>query len=114
MDPQQCCSNSASAAFGEGKISLSWTTANELDLLGFNVYRSAEPDKRGELLNEFQILGQNAGKLNGSTYNYVDLEIERGKTYYYHLEIVEIGRTSVYDFQPVTSLNITFLPFLVR
>ena len=79
-------------------ILLSWQTAIEVELLGFNLYRSDSPD---DPLNQALILANAPGSITGATYQFADRTVEPGKTYNYILEIVSIsGQTRL---APITA-----------
>ena len=73
-----------------GSIQLDWETANEIGIIGFNLYRSESVDGLKEKINGDLIQADNFGKLLGAVYQYNDLVIP-GKNYYYWLELVQIG-----------------------
>lgn len=76
-----------SGAAREGRVELRWTTANELTLTGFNLWRRA---KRGEelQLNAELIPAQQPGALSGLEYRFTDANVTAGKKYTYRLEPV--------------------------
>ena len=80
-----------------GGILLSWKTANELDLLGFNLFRANNPDEEWELMNGNLIAAQNPGSMEGAAYQYLDEVAEAGVQYRYLLEAVEIDGSSLYS-----------------
>jgi len=69
---------------------LSWTTATEIDNVGFNIYRSETAD--GEFVKLNAVLIPAKGSVTeGASYSFVDWGTERGKTYYYKLEDVDLA-----------------------
>lgn len=62
---------------GDWKVSLSWTSANEYDLRGFNVYRSETSG------NGYRLIAQT------SATTYSDEMLRPGKTYYYMVEALD-------------------------
>ncbi len=62
-----------------------WSTGNELDIIGFNLYRAASPDGEYVRINEQMIPGSPDDVLGGD-YSYTDVNVEKGQTYYYKLE----------------------------
>ncbi|MEA2104984.1 MAG: lectin like domain-containing protein, partial [Candidatus Cloacimonadota bacterium] len=85
------------ASSGTAGITLSWTTAYEEDVSGFNLYRSETDDfASAEQVNSALIPG--AGTSNEPTeYSFNDTDANIGVTYYYWLEVVTFdGNTSVY------------------
>jgi hypothetical protein len=81
------------AADGVGAIRLDWTTASEIDNLGFNVYRAEAADAGGGRLqlNGALIPAQNPGSAVGAAYSFVDETARPGVTYYYWLEDVDVN-----------------------
>lgn len=77
-----------------------WETASEIGTLGFNVYRSLSPDTLGDRLNGELIPSQSPGGGQGATYEYADLTVTEGNTYYYTLEAVGLDG-SIQQFGPV-------------
>ena len=76
------------------RIKLRWYTATEIDNAGFNIYRSETAD--GEFLKLNAALIPAKGSVTeGDSYTFVDWRTERGKTYYYKLEDVDLaGKTT--------------------
>jgi hypothetical protein len=81
------------APTGKG-IALDWTTASELDNLGFNIYRAKSADGPRTQLNASLILSQVPGSPLGAAYQFVDRKVRAGVTYYYWLEAVDVAGTS--------------------
>lgn len=87
---------------------LNWETANEVDNLGFNLYRSTSSNGPKARVNPGLIATNVApGSLLGATYSYTDTGsnlstgLKPGQTYFYWLESVSIsGKTELYG--PVT------------
>ncbi len=76
---------------GSDSITLEWATAQELDNLGFNLYRSLTSEfDDAEPLNSALIPG-NTGSPTGASYEWVDEEVEIGTTYTYWLEDIDIN-----------------------
>lgn len=71
-------------------VELSWETATEQQTVGFNVYRSYDPDENFVLVNEEQLIDSKGGPVSGATYSFIDSDVEAGRTYYYILEEVEL------------------------
>jgi hypothetical protein len=69
-------------------IQLSWQTAQENDLIGFNIYRSESPDGERVQINSELIPAVTPGQLQGNDYLYLDTSAEAGKTYFYWVEWV--------------------------
>ncbi len=95
--------------------SLAWDTLQELNLLGFNLYRSEDLAGERELLNTSLLEAANSGKLAGFEYEYLDGTARMGQSYYYWLELFEIdGGSETFQSGPVKTPAWLFLPWLRR
>jgi hypothetical protein len=72
-------------------ILLTWETDNELDNVGFNLYRAQAPDGQRTRLNEQMIPSQAPGSTSGAIYTFLDSAVEPGVTYYYWLEAISLS-----------------------
>jgi hypothetical protein len=89
------------AAAGEA-IVLNWTTAAELNSLGFNVYRAAAVDSLRSKLNSSLIASMAPGSPTGASYQFVDDTARAGVTYYYWLQ--EVGANGqLAEYGPVSA-----------
>ncbi len=80
-------------------VALAWETASEAEVLGFNVYRSAEADSRGIRVNP-ALIPATGGAAEAAAYRLRDVPPTAG-TYFYRLEVV--NRDGAPDvFGPVT------------
>jgi hypothetical protein len=86
-------------------IQLNWETGNEIDLVGFNLFRSETPDGLLLNINPELIPGINPGQLQGNPYQYLDIMVDKGQSYYYWLEW-----TGNIDTEKIGPLEIAFLP----
>lgn len=95
-------------------INLSWQSAQETDLIGFNILRAEKLDGPKLKINPLLIPVLNPGQLMGNNYQYLDKATEAGKSYYYWVEWVGIGSSSLYG--PVTGLqwSYSWLPSVWR
>jgi hypothetical protein len=85
---------SFSAAPHRRAIQLAWETASEIDNVGFNLYRSESPEGARVQLNAALIPSRNPGSPTGAVYTFLDETVERGVTYYYWLEDVDLYGTA--------------------
>lgn len=71
-------------------VRLKWSSANELTIMGYNVWRKV---RKGDwkLQNEALIPAKNLGAIDGAAYQYLDSAVKLGKTYKYKIEIVHGG-----------------------
>ncbi len=76
-----------------GTVIVEWTTESEVDLAGFNLYRSENPDGPYVKVNE-ALIPVSPDPLTGGDYVYTDTTVTVGTTYYYKLEEVELGGKS--------------------
>ena len=72
------------------RVVLNWTTASEKDNAGFNIYRSETENGEYVKINAALIPAQGS-VTEGASYKFVDWSVERGKTYYYKLEDVDMS-----------------------
>jgi hypothetical protein len=82
-------------------IQLSWQSAQENDLIGFNLYRAESQDGPQVQINTDLIPAINPGELRGNAYHYLDATTKVGKVYYYWVEWV--GKSSSEFYGPVTA-----------
>jgi hypothetical protein len=71
-----------------GRVELAWETSSEVELVGFNLYRSEASAGDKLKMNQALIPGKSAGSLTGNLYDYQDREVEQGKIYDYWIELV--------------------------
>ncbi|MBI4787134.1 MAG: CSLREA domain-containing protein [Chloroflexi bacterium] len=97
-------------------IRLQWTTATELNNLGFNIYRATSVTSPRTRLNANLIPSKVLGSPIGATYEFRDQAVARGSTYYYWLETVDANsRATLYGpVQGSFTVSPLYLPFVVR
>ncbi|MBM3239037.1 T9SS type A sorting domain-containing protein [Candidatus Poribacteria bacterium] len=74
-----------SAVVEDSHIILKWRTESEINNLGFDVYRSENPDGKFVKVNSAYIKGAGTDS-TPHDYQFVDESITVGKTYYYYIE----------------------------
>ena len=96
-------------------VTVTWSTASEVYVLGFNLYRTVGTDPARQKLNSGMIYAKLPGDLHGAVYDFPDTNVEPGKKYTYWLEVVknqgdpeEVGPLAV-----VTGYKL-FMPSLKR
>lgn len=97
-----------------GSITVGWETVSEIDILGFNLYRSQTPDGDYTRLNVALIPSQAPGSPVGAVYTWPDGTVSPGATYYYQLETVDInGMTTMHGpVSAVAGLHRLYLPLV--
>jgi hypothetical protein len=70
------------------RILIEWTTASELDTVGYNLYRSEDPAIMGARVNP-ELIPASSDPLTGGSYEFEDRDVQAGVSYYYSLEEVE-------------------------
>jgi fibronectin type 3 domain-containing protein len=88
--------------FQPGGLTITWTTENELDTIGYNIYRADSADGEYVKLTETIIPAYTDATIGGE-HEFVDASVERGKTYYYKLETV--GRQGNSEFEGPIELS---------
>ncbi|GAB4530518.1 MAG: hypothetical protein Fur0018_17870 [Anaerolineales bacterium] len=71
-------------------VVIEWSTASELDTIGFNLYRSESPSGPFEQIND-RVIPSAGDALTGSDYRYQDDAVVPGRVYYYELEDLSAG-----------------------
>ncbi|MCX6031799.1 MAG: hypothetical protein NT169_21170, partial [Chloroflexi bacterium] len=103
------------AAPGGGGVRLMWETVSELDNLGFHLYRAAEGEDVWLRLDAALIPSQAPGAAGGYVYTWLDRGVQRGTTYRYRLEAVELsGHAQRLDETTVGFGAALWLPTVVR
>jgi hypothetical protein len=74
--------------FQETSLTIQWTTESELDIIGFNLYRSDSADGEFNKINN-ELIPPAADPFVGGDHTFVDENVNRGQTYYYQLETVD-------------------------
>ncbi len=74
----------------EASVLVEWETAQEINNLGFNLYRSCERYSSYTKLNRRLIPGL-ISSVSGKQYTYTDTDVTRGVLYYYMLEDVDLS-----------------------
>ncbi len=92
------------AALSANQVRVTWETANELNLIGFNLYRALENAEEIQL-NAALIPAQNVGSINGAPYEFLDDAARANTTYRYRLELVRADGSTFSETFSITTPN---------
>jgi hypothetical protein len=88
--------SSFTAQPGNGSVTLNWVTEVEINMSGFNIRRSEAEDGDYIQINESTI-SAHGNPYQGATYEFIDTNVQNGKTYYYELQGMDMeGYSSIY------------------
>ncbi|MBN2547606.1 MAG: glycoside hydrolase family 13 protein [Anaerolineales bacterium] len=93
---------------------IQWQTMLELDLIGFNLYRSTSLDGPRQRLNVEVIECQQLGEPFGAAYAFLDEGIQPGVHYYYWLEWVNGSGYTILAGQAQFQQSLLYLPLALR
>jgi hypothetical protein len=77
-----------------GRVLLGWRTANEAQLVGFNVYRAGAG--RTVKVNGRLVVARHAGSPRGGSYRIADTHARTGRSYTYRLQVVRLDGSRVW------------------
>ena len=72
----------------DSEVMIQWSTASEVETVGFNLYRSEVEEGPFEKITD-ELVPASSDPYVGSNYSYRDKDVEAGKTYFYQLEDVD-------------------------
>jgi hypothetical protein len=99
--------------FDKAKVTVEWTTASELDTVGFNLLRAETQNGPFEQINS-NFIPAGSDPLTGSNYTFIDSSVQNGITYYFMLEEIEVtGETRHHGPIVVKASNISKLELLI-
>jgi len=75
------------------KVTITWTTASEIDNAGFNLYRAESEDGEYVKINASLIPAKGSPTSN-ATYQFIDENVKNRTTYYYKLEDIDLSGKS--------------------
>jgi hypothetical protein len=91
-----------------GKVILEWETSSELNNEGFFLYRAESQNGDYGLLNQEIIAGQgNSNTLH--SYQFVDENVQEGKTYYYQIITRDFNGT-IHEYPSIVSATVLEIP----
>lgn len=95
-------------------VEISWETDYELSAIGFNLYRSDQPQEQGVQINESLIPTQKETYTSGASYFFADTGVASGESYYYWIEIVDPTLSVLYAGPVVHTARMVYLPVISR
>jgi len=78
----------------KGNVQVKWKTGTEVNVVGFNIYRSAKQDGEYKILNAELLAAKSAGEVTGNKYTFKDKKVKGSKTYFYKIEVVKSDGSS--------------------
>jgi hypothetical protein len=105
-----------SAAEQINAVLVNWSSASELSIAGYNLYRSTNREDVGVQINAELIPAKNPGLFEGAFYELLDDTALFGQTYFYTLQVVYADNTTQWSDQ-VTAVPggyKVFAPFIKR
>jgi hypothetical protein len=81
---------------GNKKAIVLWSTASEIDNVGFNIYRAESRDGEYVKING-SLIPAEGSSTQGAAYEFIDSNVQNRKTYYYKLQDVDIEGKSTFN-----------------
>ncbi len=97
-----------------GEVRLSWETSMEIDAIGFNLFRSTNLDGERIRLNSHLIPSAAPGEIIGAAYAYEDKDVLAGQKFYYWLEFIDTGGSTVFGPQLAKASYGLFMPTILH
>jgi hypothetical protein len=99
--------------FDKAEVIVEWTTASELETVGFNLLRSEAKEGPFEQINA-NLVPAGSDALTGGDYTFTYSSVQAGITYFYMLEEIELtGETSRHGPIVVKARNTAKLELLI-
>lgn len=92
---------------GNQQVILEWETATEADMLGFYITRNNQSNGNYTRVSNF--IFTQGSPVSGLVYQYIDVIVINGQTYYYKLEAVDNSYNSEF-FGPVSAIPLQTTP----
>jgi hypothetical protein len=75
------------------KVTITWTTASEIDNTGFNLYRAESEEGEYVKINA-SVIPAEGFPTQGAFYQFIDDNVKNRTTYFYKLEDIDLNGTS--------------------
>jgi len=96
--------------FFNPQVIIQWSTASEVDTLGFSIYRAENPDGPFTYLVNEELIPAEGQVVSGADYQTLDRNVIPGITYYYQLHEIQMnGATETYGPITITAKRSGFL-----
>lgn len=104
------------AAEQTNAVLLNWSSASELSIMGYNLYRSTDQMLVGTQINTEMIPAKNPGQLEGAFYEFLDDTALFGQTYFYTLQVIYSDNSTQWSDQvtAIPSGYKIFAPILLK
>jgi hypothetical protein len=87
---------------GNREVTVSWTTASEIDNAGFNIYRSETKNGTYTKISDSLIPAQGSAT-QAASYEFTDTDVQNRNTYYYQLQDIDFtGKSTMHG--PVSAM----------
>jgi hypothetical protein len=80
---------------GVSQVVIYWTTASEVDNVGFNIYRAESKNGKYDKINN-SLIPAEGSPIEGTTYDFIDSEVQNRRIYYYQLEDIDVYGKSTF------------------
>ncbi len=110
-NPTAVVISSFQATWLDDHILITWKTASEEEIVGFNLWRAEGADPFVKL--NVSLIPAHVGSSQGYSYSYQDLDVTPGFAYYYKLEVLDIHGESTFH-GPVPAWYKISLPLSFR
>lgn len=95
-------------------VVITWSSEQEIDLLGFNLFRSTTINGQPEQINSEMISSQTLNNMIGADYSWLDNDVSMGVTYYYWVEAVYLTGSEVFGPIVVTPWRRMYLTTILK
>jgi hypothetical protein len=100
------------SSFVPTAVTVEWSTATELNTVGFNLYRADTENGPFQKVNT-DLIPASPDPLVGGTYTFTDTNVVAGRTYYYRLEDVETSGAATAQGTVQVTAEVSPLPYLL-